>query len=122
MGLIEKDNVDSFNLPWYTPFSREVIEIIEMESSFEINNMKTFGMNWDPNDNDENQDYVFDKSTSGENVASCVRAALESLLASHFGEATIDELFSRYARNVGEYLSKEKTKYNFLVISMTKKS
>ncbi|XP_057990577.1 probable jasmonic acid carboxyl methyltransferase 2 [Hevea brasiliensis] len=121
-GLIEKDNVDSFNLPWYTPFSREVIEIIEMESSFEINNMKTFGMNWDPNDNDENQDYVFDKSTSGENVASCVRAALESLLASHFGEATIDELFSRYARNVGEYLSKEKTKYNFLVISMTKKS
>ncbi|KAG8645517.1 hypothetical protein MANES_10G070900v8 [Manihot esculenta] len=121
-GLIEEANVDSFNIPFYTPFSGEVTDIVGKEGSFKINNLKTFELNWDSNGNDENQDYAFDMKASGEFVACCVRAASESTLASHFGEAIIDELFLRYARNVGDHLSKEKTKYILLVISMSKKS
>ncbi|OAY39144.1 hypothetical protein MANES_10G070800v8 [Manihot esculenta] len=121
-GLIEEANVDSFNMPYYTPFSGEVVDIIGKEGSFEINNLNNIRLNWDPNDNDENQNYAFNKNTSGKNVACHVRAASESVLVSHFGEAIIDELFLRYSRNVGEHLSQEKTKYNFVVISMTKKS
>ena len=45
----------------------------------------------------------------------------ESLLADHFGEAIIDDLFERYAERIGEHLSMEKTKNFNIVISMARK-
>ncbi|WRX35062.1 SAM dependent carboxyl methyltransferase - like 10 [Theobroma cacao] len=58
---------------------------------------------------------------SGQNVANCIRAVTEPLLASHFGETIIHNLFTRYAQHVAEHLSIEKTKFVNIVISMTRK-
>jgi jasmonate O-methyltransferase len=54
-------------------------------------------------------------------VANIVRAVAEPMLASHFGDEIMDELFKRYAEHVGEHLCVEKTKHINIVLTMTKK-
>ncbi|TYG40326.1 hypothetical protein ES288_D12G084100v1 [Gossypium darwinii] len=71
---------------------------------------ETFEMNWDFENDICNENFVFENIKSGRNVANCIRAITESLVASHFGETIIDDLLSRYAQHVGERLSYEKTK------------
>ncbi|GMY23513.1 probable jasmonic acid carboxyl methyltransferase 1 isoform X1 [Fagus crenata] len=120
-GLIEEAEIDKFNLPHYTASREEVITIVEKEGSFVIDRLETFEVNLDLHDNDENKNYVFDKYTCGQDVAHLIRAISESLLAHHFGDAIIDDLFERYAERIGEHLSMEKTKHFNIVISMTRK-
>ena len=120
-GLIEEADIDTFNLPHYTPFIEEVKTIVEKEGSFVIDRLETFEVNLDGNDNEENKNYVFDKFECGQNVSRCYRAISESLLADHFGEAIIDDLFERFAERIGEHLSMEKTKNFNIVISMARK-
>ncbi|KAF8406462.1 hypothetical protein HHK36_008549 [Tetracentron sinense] len=120
-GLVEDAKLDSFNLPCYLPTAGEVRAIVAVEGSFIVDQLEFFDVNWDANDDDNNKDFVFDKCTSGKNVAKGIRAVAESMLTTHFGEAIIDDLFSRYTEHVAEHLSKEKTKHVNLVISMTKK-
>ena len=103
-GLIEEADIDTFNLPHYTPFIEEVKTIVEKEGSFVIDQLETFEVNWDGNDNEENKNYVFNKFTCGQTVSRCFRAVLESLLADHFGEAIINDLFERFAELIGEHL------------------
>ncbi|KAK8691941.1 hypothetical protein V6N13_075432 [Hibiscus sabdariffa] len=97
-GLVDESDVDSFNMPYY---------FLCKEEDFE--------------DDDCNKHFVFGKSKSGKNVAYCVRAVLEYMLADHFGGIIIDELFTRYAQHVGEHLSREKTKHVSIVLVMSKK-
>ena len=120
-GLIEEADIDTFNLPHYNPFIEEVKTIVEKEGSFVIDRLETFDVNLDANDNEENKNYVFDKFTCGQNVSHCIRAISESLLADHFGEAIINDLFERYAERIGEHLSMEKTKNFNIIISMARK-
>ncbi|KAE8678793.1 hypothetical protein F3Y22_tig00111402pilonHSYRG00259 [Hibiscus syriacus] len=120
-GLVQESNVDSFNVPYYNPCEQEMREIIEEEGSFNLDKIEVFEVNWDFEDNNGNKNYVFEKNKSGQNVAKTVRAAYEYILASHFGEIIIDELFTRYAQYVGEHLSEEKTKFITFVVLMTKK-
>ncbi|XP_039040900.1 S-adenosyl-L-methionine:benzoic acid/salicylic acid carboxyl methyltransferase 3-like [Hibiscus syriacus] len=120
-GLVQESDVDSFNVPYYTPSEQEVREIIEEEGSFNLDKIEVFEVNWDFEDDDGNKNYVFEKNKCGRNVAKTVRAAYESMLATHFGEAIVDELFTRYAQHVSEHLSREKTKFiNFVVLMSMK--
>ncbi|KAK4840913.1 hypothetical protein QYF36_021319 [Acer negundo] len=73
-------------------------------------------VNWDPSD----ETFVFNKYESGENVANCIRAVSEPMLATHIGENIIDILFTRYAHHVADHLAVEKTKFINIVVSMTK--
>ncbi|XP_077210762.1 putative jasmonic acid carboxyl methyltransferase 2 [Tasmannia lanceolata] len=120
-GAIEKAKLDSFNLPYYTPSVKELKAVIETEGSFTLQKLDIIEMNWDGNDNDDNKTIIFDKFTSGRTVANSIRAVAESMLATHFGEAVIDDLFLRYEKNVVEHLAKEKTKHINLVISLIKR-
>ncbi|KAA8520355.1 hypothetical protein F0562_014611 [Nyssa sinensis] len=120
-GLIDEADIDSFNLPYYTPYEDEVKAIVHKEGSFNLDKLEVFEVNWDASDKDDDKHFVFDKYRSGENVASCVRAVLEPLFASHFGDSIIDNLFEKYAKHVAEHLSMEKTKFFNIVISLTKK-
>lgn len=95
--------------------------MITMEGSFVLDRLQITEINWDTNDNDDSEGYFFDKKASGQNVAKYVRAVTESMLANHFGEEIIDELFAKYAENVGEHLANEKTKHVNIIFSMTKK-
>ncbi|KAK8504738.1 hypothetical protein V6N12_046987 [Hibiscus sabdariffa] len=118
-GLVHKSDVDSFCIPLYYPCKEEVKETIEMEGSFVLNEIDSFEVNWDFEDNDCNKYVIFEKSRSGQNVANCIRAIMEPMLASHFGETIIDDLFTRYAQHVGEHLLHEKTKYVNIILVMT---
>ncbi|GMI79505.1 hypothetical protein like AT5G66430 [Hibiscus trionum] len=120
-GLMHESDVDSFNVPYYFPCEEEVMEIIENEGSFVLDKIEIFEVNWDFEDNEYNENFVFEKSRSGYNVANCLRAITESMIADHFGKTIIDNLFAKYAYYVGEHLSSEKTKYVSIVLVMTMK-
>ncbi|KAG1363842.1 putative SAM dependent carboxyl methyltransferase [Cocos nucifera] len=50
-----------------------------------------------------------------------IRAVIEPVIARNFGEDMLDDLFSRYAKNVARHLLKEKTKYPLFVIALKAK-
>ena len=119
-GLVEEDKLNSFNLPMYGPSIDEVKEAVKQTGLFDINEIKLFESNWDPYDDSES-DFVCDTIQSGINVAKYLRAVMEPLFASHFGEHILDELFERYASNVAKHLKREKTKYSVIVVSLRSK-
>ncbi|KAE8726879.1 hypothetical protein F3Y22_tig00005974pilonHSYRG00342 [Hibiscus syriacus] len=62
-GVVEERDVDSFNLPFYTPCKQEVAEIVEREGSFEITDLQVFEVDADPINKNEmlcNEDFGFD--------------------------------------------------------------
>ncbi|OVA03328.1 SAM dependent carboxyl methyltransferase [Macleaya cordata] len=116
-GKIQEEKLNSFNMPLYEPSPAEVKYVIQNEGSFIINRLETFEINWDGEDAENT---TIDKFTSSHKVANCVRAAYEPLLVCHFGEAIIDELFSRYREIVADHAPREESKHISIVISMTK--
>ncbi|CAO2047715.1 unnamed protein product [Urochloa humidicola] len=118
-GRVEKENLDSFNLPFYAPSVDEVRDVMIKESElFDINHIQLFESNWDPHDDMDDGDLVLDSVQSGINVAHSIRAIIEPLIAHHFGEHILDDLFEIYARNVALHLQKVKTKYPVIVLSL----
>ncbi|XP_047306553.1 probable jasmonic acid carboxyl methyltransferase 2 [Impatiens glandulifera] len=113
-GLIQKEVVDSFNLPLYTPYTDEVKEIIMEEKSFDLEKMEIFKYNWDQDDNN-------DKKKSGEILANCIRAAIEPMLRTHFGELFLNNVFKRYTERIADHLKIEKTKFINFTICLRKK-
>ncbi|KAE8702686.1 hypothetical protein F3Y22_tig00110482pilonHSYRG00642 [Hibiscus syriacus] len=65
-GLVQESDVDSFNVPYYTPKEQEVREIIKEEGSFNLDKIEVFEVNWDFEDDYGNQSYVFEKNKSGQ--------------------------------------------------------
>ncbi|XP_042490299.1 S-adenosyl-L-methionine:benzoic acid/salicylic acid carboxyl methyltransferase 1-like [Macadamia integrifolia] len=124
-GLIEEAKVDSFNLPLYAPRLEELRTIIERDGLFDLEKLEIFDVNWDPNDDNHNEGFMFDNISSARNAVRCVRAVTESMFVHQFGEAIIDNLYQRYTEIIAEHLSKEnareKSKYVSLLISMKRK-
>ena len=116
---MEKEKLESFYLPFYSPSVGEVEAILKQVGLFNMNHVKVFEINWDPYDDSESDD-VHNSIGSGENVAKCLRAVMESLVASQFGEHILDKLFKEYARRVAKHLETEKTKHAVLVLSIEK--
>ncbi|WOH15546.1 hypothetical protein DCAR_0935088 [Daucus carota subsp. sativus] len=117
-GLLREEDINTFNLPIYTPCTSELKAIIKSEGSFSLDRLETFEVNWDMQDENEK---LKPEYSSGEFVAKTIRAVLEPLLASHFGNTLMDKLFEQYAKHVSEHLSKEKTNYFNIVVSLTRK-
>lgn len=57
----------------------------------------------------------------GYNVAKSMRAVAEPLLVSHFGDGIIEEVFCRYKKIVADRMSREKTEFVNVTVSMTKR-
>uniref|UniRef100_A0ACD5Z0N5 Uncharacterized protein n=2 Tax=Avena sativa TaxID=4498 RepID=A0ACD5Z0N5_AVESA len=116
-GLVEKEKLDSFNLPFYMPSVNEVNTVVVQSKLFNISHVKQFESNWDPYDDSEG-DEVKNSIQSGVNTAKCLRAAFGPILARHFGESLMDELFDKCAYLVGQHLEKEKSKYLLICVSL----
>jgi jasmonate O-methyltransferase len=98
---------------------KEVKELIDKNSLFDIDHIKLFESNWDPQD-DSDGNVTLDCASSGANVAKCIRAVLEPLIVDHFGEEIIEDLFVEYGSIVAEHLEKAKAKYPIIVVSLKK--
>ncbi|MBA0749755.1 hypothetical protein Gogos_003649 [Gossypium gossypioides] len=122
-GVVKEADMDSFNIPLYAPCKEEVAEIVEREGSFGIKELQVFVVDTDPRNRDDKKDLDFNIYTQmGKNYANTMRAVLESILCSHFGDAILDELFKRFATNAADPLrnSMLQKKVN-IVVSLAKK-
>ncbi|AQK58151.1 Salicylate/benzoate carboxyl methyltransferase [Zea mays] len=125
-GRVEKEKLDSFNLPFYAPSLDEVRDVIARSQAFDVTHFQLFDSNWDPHDDDDDDDAEMkmeeeDAVQSGVNVAMSIRAAIGPLIARHFGEHILDDLFELYAKNVAVHLQKVKTRYPVIVVSLQAK-
>ncbi|PUZ61559.1 hypothetical protein GQ55_4G285900 [Panicum hallii var. hallii] len=120
-GLVEEDKLNSFNLPMYGPSIDEVKAAVKQTGLFDINKIKLFESNWDPYDDNSEDDNVQYSIQSGVNVAKCLRAVMETIFVSHFGESILGTLFKEFASKVAEYLEREKTKYTVIVLSLKRR-
>ena len=118
-GLIEEDKVDSFNIPNYTPSPSELKFEVLKGGDFSIDRLEVSEVNWNIYDGEFNTPNGF--SNDGYFVAKYMRAVFEPLLVTHFGDAIIDEVFHRYGKIIDDRISKEKTQFINLTISVTKK-
>ncbi|KAG4380233.1 hypothetical protein GLYMA_16G134000v4 [Glycine max] len=117
-GIIKEEQLDTFNIPFYTPSPSEVKLEVLKEGSFAINCLEVSVVHWSAWDEWSVLDF---ESESGYNLTQSMRAVAESMLVSHFGEAIIDELFSRYQEILADRMSKEKTKFINVTILLTRK-
>ncbi|KAI9111328.1 hypothetical protein K1719_017740 [Acacia pycnantha] len=115
-GIIKEDKIDSFNIPLYYPSSFELQLEIEKECSFTLNRLEVFEVSWKAACGEEHND-----NSDGYKVSQMIRAVAEPLLLSHFGEAIIDDVFHRYQHILADRMSKEKTVFLNLAVSLTKK-
>ncbi|XP_054808242.1 S-adenosyl-L-methionine:benzoic acid/salicylic acid carboxyl methyltransferase 3-like [Prosopis cineraria] len=126
VGMLKEEEVDSFNIPQYTPSPSEVEQEIQKEGSFSINRMEVSVVNWNAYDDWNAVDSEFSESEvvndGGYNVTKCMRAVAEPLLISHFGEGIIEEVFKRYQEILTDRMSKEKIEFINVTFSMTRRA
>ncbi|GAU31234.1 hypothetical protein TSUD_210910 [Trifolium subterraneum] len=124
-GIIDEEKLDSFNIPNYYPSPLEVKLEVLTEGSFTINKLEVSEVNWNGRDDWNAFDLESGKPKSlkdnGYNMAHCMRAVTEPLLVSHFGKDVIKDIFDRYKRILTDRMSKERTKFTNLTISLIKK-
>ncbi|GMI70210.1 hypothetical protein like AT5G04370 [Hibiscus trionum] len=101
-GVVKEADVDSFNLPFLQVFVANDYEEEQL-----IRNQHS------------GSDICVEM---GKDIANGVRAISEPMLCSHFGDAIIDMLLTRYAARLADGLSKsELDKVITIVVSLTKK-
>lgn len=115
-GIIKEEQMDTFNIPQYTPSPSEVKSEVMKEGSFTIDGLEISEVHWNPFDSECS---LFEShSDGGYHVAKFMRPVAEPLLVSHFGEAIIEEVFGRYQKILTDRMSKEKTEFINVSISM----
>ncbi|KAJ9559994.1 hypothetical protein OSB04_005154 [Centaurea solstitialis] len=114
-GLVEKESIDSFNIPYYAPSIEEVQDEVEKEGSFVISCVEVFEIEYDDGDSSDL------KESRGTRVTKSIRAVVEPMIESHFhlGEETMDELFMRCAKIVND--DKNRFQFTSLLISVVRK-
>ncbi|KAK8681419.1 hypothetical protein V6N13_053823 [Hibiscus sabdariffa] len=118
-GVVIEADVDSFNLPYYTPCKEEVAEMVDKEGSFGVHDLEILEVDAVPLFTDEKLgSNIYEEM--GKIIANNFRAVIEPMVCSHFGDAIIERLFTRLATNVAEALSTEPRKVVNIVVSLTK--
>ncbi|KAK1439163.1 hypothetical protein QVD17_04978 [Tagetes erecta] len=126
-GLVEEEKLDSFNLPQFTASPTEIMNLVKMEGSFEIDHLEIFYLNWDAWKGKKNMNDALsqlketeDDGTVGHGVAKAIRAVIESLVANHFGEAILDDVFKRYGQIITNTRSESHDVVS-ITVSLTRK-
>ncbi|KAF8080459.1 hypothetical protein N665_0944s0021 [Sinapis alba] len=121
-GIIEEQNIDAFNAPYYAASSEELKMVIEKEGSFSIDRLEISSVDWEGGSiSEKSYDIVRSKPealASGRRVSKTIRAVVESMLEPTFGQNVMDELFERYAKIVGEYLYVSSPRYALIIVSL----
>nr|GEV32354.1 phospholipase-like, aminotransferase-like mobile domain protein [Tanacetum cinerariifolium] len=89
----------------------EVIDIIHSQGSFSLDILETFGVDMDPYGAGYGNEKVSDEPINhGKRAAKIMRAAIEPVLVTHYGNSAMDLLFKKLEKNV-DNLATETTKY-----------
>lgn len=80
-----------------------------------MNHLEVFEVSWKAACGEE-----LTYNSDGYKFAQLVRAVAEPLLVNQFGEAIIEEVFHRYQHIVADRMSKEKTVFLNIAVSLTK--
>ncbi|KAL5122644.1 Salicylate carboxymethyltransferase [Glycine soja] len=95
-GIIKEEQLDTFNIPQYTPSPSEVELEVLKEGSFAINRLELAEVNWNPLDDLNALDFESERSESlrdnGYSLAQCMRSVAEPMLVNQFGEDIIEEI------------------------------
>ncbi|KAF8689732.1 hypothetical protein HU200_041683 [Digitaria exilis] len=118
-GIVEKEKLESFNLPVYGPSVGEVKELVMQSHLFNMDLIEQFESNWDPFDDSEGDD-VEDSARSSMNIAKLARSLMKSLIIGHFGETVLDAWFAEFRCLVAKHLEKEKIKSTIIAMSLKK--
>ncbi|XP_010254766.1 PREDICTED: jasmonate O-methyltransferase-like [Nelumbo nucifera] len=124
-GIVEEEKLDRFNAPYYAPSGEEIKAAIEREGSFMVDRLDILEVEWDGGscNNQARNGMLIDHNLNGAHrVVKTIRAVVESMLANHFGREIMDELFRRYSHIVTDYMSTNRTTYDNVIVSMTRKS
>lgn len=113
-GIIEQEKLDRFDMPFYAPTLEEVRKLVEAEGSYSINKLETFTVDWSV---DTNQSL----NNRAKFVAKTIRAVTESIIATAFGEAAMNDLFVMFEMRVKERMAQERSEYLNIVVSMIKR-
>lgn len=111
-GLISKEKIDTFNLPLYYPSAEELKEVIDRVNYFTIERMEEQFL--------ESIKMIHDVQLR----TSHIRAALEGLIANHFGNEIVEELFEDYAKAYAENINiffENDIKYNSIFALILKR-
>lgn len=92
-GLVEEEKLDTYNTPYYEPYTEDIKAEIEKEGSFNIDHIATIVIPWDGC----NGGMKCDRVTTAKNMGKAIRAVNESMIRSHFGEEILDHLFQTFS-------------------------
>uniref|UniRef100_A0A0A9CZ93 Uncharacterized protein n=1 Tax=Arundo donax TaxID=35708 RepID=A0A0A9CZ93_ARUDO len=95
-GLVDEEQVHAFNAPYYSPCPDDLIQVIAEEGSFTVRTMQFFETTrrcllCHLNEDEEELPVLLAVET-----ASTIRAVVEPMLRTHFGQGAMDALFCRY--------------------------
>lgn len=113
-GLISEAEVDSFNLPIYYTSPEEFKAVIQRNGHFNIEKMEIL-----------NNQKKHDTLPNAQQRSLFFRATLGELIANHFGDGIMDELFNHYSKKIAEsplLLEPENQKSIILFVLLVHKS
>ncbi|KAG9146053.1 hypothetical protein Leryth_016613 [Lithospermum erythrorhizon] len=111
-GHVEKEMIDSYDVHFYAPTIEELENVVKTEGSFKVDHLQLFEVEKEVKSDDDGRSY-------GTKVSRTVRAIQESMIAHHFGEQIVDNLFEEYGRLLDEEVAKEDIKPITLVSVLT---
>ncbi|KAI9176437.1 hypothetical protein LWI28_002824 [Acer negundo] len=118
-GMVEEWKLDTFNVPMYAPSLEEIQNVIEREGSYNINLLEKFELSWEAGSVDINGDNSLDARVR--QALKLIRSVSEPILASHFGNSIMDDLFKRLFTRLKDCMEKGVGILTNLLISLTKK-
>uniref|UniRef100_A0A0D9XBK0 Uncharacterized protein n=1 Tax=Leersia perrieri TaxID=77586 RepID=A0A0D9XBK0_9ORYZ len=123
-GRVEKEKLDSFNLPMYGPSADELKQLVQQNELLDIVDIHVFDLTYNPIDKSELEvgvnaapDNI--QEAIGHNITTGLRAVMEPLLMSHFGESIIDDLFMVFECNVIRHVKSAEHKSSITAISLS---
>ncbi|KDP23998.1 hypothetical protein JCGZ_25386 [Jatropha curcas] len=91
-GLIEEEKLDTYNTPYYEPYTEDIKAEIEKEGSFALDRLVTLILPWDGC----NGGIKCDRAKTAKNMGKAIRAVNESMIRNHFGANIMDILFEKF--------------------------
>lgn len=108
--MVDEEKVDTYNVPFYAPSTKEIEAEVGREGSFEIDFIQAYELNTSTGD----------PHKDARITSMAIRAIQESMITHHFGEGIVDKLFQIYSGLLSEFLVKQELNCPLLIAVLRK--